>query len=267
MRCYMDHCPSSSMPSTLQSVNRTDSTPAPTTSRTSHARRWWMLVLPIVPLLAIVALWYFADLGRFRSPEQLAGAARSLRESPLGFVYVLLAFAAGTLLFIPLNGLILGTTLAFDAAHGFAYAFAGALLGASLNYWIGRFMGSRPLDYFSGPRIGRFREELRNHAFRASIAARLLPVGNFTMINLLAGSLRIPFRAFFLGNVVGILPGVLVLTFFSDQITAAFRSGSPRDWLLPGLGLLLVIVLFALRRRVLRRRASQPLATSGELSS
>ena len=105
----------------------------------------------------------------------------------------------------------------------------GVLLGATTTYWAGRVLGSRALAYLSGPRLAKFQEELCLHAFRASIAARLLPVGNFTVINVIAGSMRIPFRAFFLGNVIGALPSVLVMTFFVNQLAAALRSPNPKS--------------------------------------
>ncbi|MDB4974594.1 MAG: hypothetical protein JWN48_2935 [Myxococcaceae bacterium] len=184
------------------------------------------LILPLLPLVAIAAVWYFSDLRTLNSPEKLAVATRALRESPVAYPYVLLAFAAGTLLFFPVTALITGTVLAFPPLQGFVYAYSGTLLGACLTYWVGRLMGSRALDYASGPRMLKFGEVMRKHAIRASIGARILPIGNFTGLNLFAGSLRIPFASYFLGNLIGILPGVLFLTLFADQLSSVLRAPS-----------------------------------------
>ena len=43
----------------------------------------------------------------------------------------------------------------------------------------------------------------------AVIAARMLPVGNFALINITAGALGVRFRDYLIGNVIGLLPGVL----------------------------------------------------------
>jgi phospholipase D1/2 len=230
---------------------------APDGAAAPRKKRKVVLLLPLIPLLAIAAIWYFADLSSLKSPERVAETARALRESPLGFVYVLIAFAAGTLLFFPVTALILGTTLAFDALRGFSYAFAGALLGTSITYWVGRMLGSSALDYVSGPKIAKLSEQLRTHAFRASIAARLMPVGNFTAINLLAGSLRIPFAAFFLGNIVGIFPGVLILTLFSDRISEVLSAPNKTNlFLLGGAGLVVLGLMFVVRRWSKQRERS-----------
>lgn len=212
------------------------------------------LLLPVIPVLAAVAVWYFADLGRFDSPEKVAEAARTLREDPLAFVYVLLAFAIGTLLFFPVTALMLGTTLAFEPLQGFSYAYAGALLGAAVTYWTGRVAGGTALDAISGPRLRRFQHELRTHAFRASVIARFLPVGNFSVINMLSGSMRIPFVSFALGNVVGIAPGVLMFTLFSDQIAAALRSPNKTNISLVVAGTLLLAALGVVLKRWVKRR-------------
>jgi len=220
-------------------------------------RRGLTLLAPVIPLITVVAVWYFADLGQYNSPEKVAEAARALREDPFAFVYVLLAFAFGTLLFFPVTALIAGTTLAFDPLRGFSYAFAGALFGACVTYWVGRLAGSAALDYVSGPRIARFREELRTHAFRASVIARFLPVGNFSMINMLVGSMRVPFGKYVLGNIVGIAPGVLFLTLFAEQITTAMRSPSKTNVAVLGAVVVLFVAFgFALKRWYKRREES-----------
>jgi phospholipase D1/2 len=219
-----------------------------------RTQRALTLLLPVIPLLAAVAVWYFADLGRLDSPEKVAEAARSLREDPLAFVYVLLAFAVGTLLFFPVTALMLGTTLAFEPLQGFTYAYAGALLGAAVTYWTGRLAGGAALDAISGPRLRRFRHELCTHAFRASVIARFLPVGNFSVINMLSGSLRIPFSSFAFGNMVGIAPGVLMFTLFSDQIAAALRSPSKKNVTIVVVALLVVAVVGVLLKRWIKRR-------------
>jgi phospholipase D1/2 len=217
-------------------------------------RRRLMLFAPVLLLIAVGAAWYFGDLGRLNSPEKVAAAARDLRASPYAILYVIAAFALGSMLFFPITALMTGTALAFDTLHGFLYAYVGALCAAMLTYWIGRLLGSEILRYVRGPRIERFQRELQTRAFRASIAARFVPVGSFAMLNMLAGSLHVPFGWYVLGNMVGILPGVLVLTLFADQLAAAVRHADLTRLLAIGGVLLVVGVVWFLWRRRVRRR-------------
>jgi phospholipase D1/2 len=149
----------------------------------------------------------------------------------------------------------LGTTLAFEPVYGFIYASLGVLFAASLTYGAGRLLGGAAIQRLSGPRLTKLAGELRANAFRASIAARLLPVGHFTVINMLAGSLRIPFLRFFLGSMVGAVPGVAVTALFADRLWHALHSRAARDVIFLVGAVALVVALSFAARWALRRRS------------
>jgi phospholipase D1/2 len=226
-------------------------------------RRRLKLFAPLLLVVAVAAAWYFGDLGELNSPAKVADAARSLRESPYAILYVVAAFAIGSLLFFPITALMAGAALAFDAPHNFIYAYVGALCAAMMTYWVGRLLGSEILRYVRGPKIERFQREMQTHAFRASVAARFVPVGSFAMLNMLAGSLHVPFRWYVLGNMLGILPGALILTLFADQLAAAAKHADATRLIIIGAALVAAGVLyFFWRRRVRRQRKRATLKES-----
>jgi uncharacterized membrane protein YdjX (TVP38/TMEM64 family) len=61
-------------------------------------------------------------------------------------------------------------------------------------------------------------------AFRATLLARLLPAGNFTAGNLLAGALNFAFWRFFLGNLLGLSCGIAGLVVFAQLLANAFSQ-------------------------------------------
>jgi uncharacterized membrane protein YdjX (TVP38/TMEM64 family) len=179
----------------------------------------------------------------------VADVLRSLRGSPLGIVYVLLGYALGTLIFMPITALIAGTLLALGPLHGFFYAFIGVQLAATTTYYCGRLLGARALDHLRGPRVRKLRALLREHAVRASAAARALPVGNFTLINWLIGGLKVPFRQFILGNALGALPGLIVLSVFADRLGSALKDPQPEQIaLLLGVGVAALLLIYLAQR-------------------
>lgn len=180
--------------------------------------RWTAIVPGLITLVAIAVLWASGVFDRFDSPEHIAEALRHARDAPLGVAYTLLAFVLGTLVFVPITVLIAGTLLVFGPARGFAFALLGVQLASVATYLVGRALGARALDRFDGPRVQRFRASLHRNAFVASIGARLLPVGNFTLINVLIGSMRVPFFVFFCGTALGATPGLLVFAFVADRL-------------------------------------------------
>lgn len=222
--------------------------PSNTQTHTSLIGRAAMFA-PLLPFVALLAVWLSGGLSRFDTPEEVAEALQSLRGHPLGFAYVLLGYAVGTLLFMPITALIAGTLLAFGPLVGFFYAFIGVQLAATTTYYCGRILGGRALDHLRGPRVRKLRELLREHAVRASAAARALPLGNFTLLNWLIGGLKVPFRWFIVGNALGSLPGLLVLSLFADRLASVLDDPQPEQIaLLVGAGIAALLLIYVAQR-------------------
>jgi phospholipase D1/2 len=220
-----------------------------------RARAWPLQVVALVaPVVALAAVWLFADLSSFQSASDVGRTVRAIGEGPLGFLYVPFGFACGTLVFLPVTALIGGTALAFEPWRGFAYAMSGALLGAALAYGVGKLAGGSLVDRLNGARMTKFREQLRTHAFRSAVIIHILPFGSFTVVNLLAGSLRMPFGGFMAGTFVGLLPGIIFFTFLAGRVPAAIRSPTPLNVLVLLAGVAGMIALGWLLRRWARRR-------------
>jgi phospholipase D1/2 len=83
------------------------------------------------------------------------------------------------------------------------------------------------------------RGQLRRRGPLALAISRLVPVGSFAVMSLVAGALRAPFHWFLLGTAVGLLPGILVLALFIDRVGRALRDPGAASIL----GLLVVLLL------------------------
>jgi len=211
----------------------------------------YALVLAV--MLGVAALWRLTPLRQFLDVQTIAGHATILRTHPAAPALVLGGYLVGALIFFPITLLLATTALVFEPALGLGYCMVGALSGAALMYGIGRALGRRRMDRWAGPRLGRLRGQLKQRGFLAIVVARVLPVGNFSVINMIAGALPLPFRSFMLGNVIGLLPGILGLTLFADRLAETLRN--PRPWNLLVLALVVIIVLAGLawvRKRLAR---------------
>jgi uncharacterized membrane protein YdjX (TVP38/TMEM64 family) len=150
--------------------------------------------------------------------------------------------------------LIAGTALLFDPLHGFAFALVGSVTSACVMYGVGRLAG-RPLieRMLRTPRMRRFRDELRRRSFAAIFGARLVPVGSFSLINLLAGALGVRFRSYVLANVLGVMPGILGLTLFAHRLEDTLARPDAGNVALLFVVLAAIVGALALVRRALRR--------------
>jgi len=213
-----------------------------------------VLLPPLLAAVALAALWRLLDLGSLRSLDQVVDAIHGLRARPWAALYVIAGYGVLTVMFVPITLLIVATALAFGPVAGTFYAFCGICLAACSTYWAGRLFGGEAFAQLVGPKVDRLADALHTHAFRASVIARLSPVGNFAAMNMLAGSIRIPFAAFMAGTVLGAMPGLLLFSVFSERAAAMLRAPSSNDrvyWLV-GLAVLAAVVLVV--RRWLARR-------------
>jgi phosphatidylserine/phosphatidylglycerophosphate/cardiolipin synthase-like enzyme/uncharacterized membrane protein YdjX (TVP38/TMEM64 family) len=213
----------------------------------------WGLV--IAALVAVVAAWRLTPLRELLDVDRVVALGHSLSDHPAAPLAVLGGYVGGTLVFFPISLLLGATALLFPAPVSIVYCMVGALSASVTTYWIGRLVGRFRPRWLERPRLLRVSRQLRRRGTLAVIAARLLPVGNFSLINITAGAFGVRFRDYLLGNVIGLLPGVLALTVFADRIGATVRH--PHATNLIGLAAVagaLGAALWWLKRRIARRR-------------
>ena len=80
-----------------------------------------------------------------------------------------------------------------------------------------------------------------------------------TTVNIIAGATHIRARDFFVGTVIGELPGLIALSIFVDQITSTIKHPGPGSYaLLAGSAALIVAGVWALRRWLSKHADRQP---------
>ena len=102
----------------------------------------------------------------------------------------------------------------------------------------------------AGRRLNDLSRRLGERGLLAIVFARVVPVGPFSIVNIVAGASHIRWRDFLLGTVIGLLPGVTVASIFVDRVAAAIREpGTGTFALLAAVGAVLIALVFMLRRK------------------
>ncbi len=223
-----------------------------------------------VVLLGIALAWRVTPLSQFLSPESMERVAAPFVNSPLGPLYGVLVFVVGGLLIVPLSLLTVQSGVLFGPVVGCLVAFGGALASAAVSYWLGALLGSKLMARLIGRERLRMTRSLRTRGVLAVAALRLLPVAPYTVVNLAAGAVRVPFLTFMAGTFLGIAPGTIVLTLFASGIVAAVRHPTPGFIAMIAAGLIVLFAVSAsLIKFVKRRQLGAPpvsnVGNSGEL--
>jgi phosphatidylserine/phosphatidylglycerophosphate/cardiolipin synthase-like enzyme/uncharacterized membrane protein YdjX (TVP38/TMEM64 family) len=208
-------------------------------------------VLLLVLLLTLA--WHFTPVSDLLGPSALEAMLSKLATSPVAPFYVIGAYLLGGLIAFPVVVLIAATAAVFGPVVGFAYGLLGSVASAILTYCIGAWVGRQPLQSVLGPRLNRVRNLVIRRGILAIAAVRLVPVAPFTVVNLVAGASSIRFVDYVAGTILGLLPGLLLMSALGYQIYRFLIAPTPADLtLLAGAALAWIAAVFGAQWLVAR---------------
>ncbi|HXR56058.1 MAG TPA: VTT domain-containing protein [Casimicrobiaceae bacterium] len=208
-----------------------------------------------VAALAVMAVaWRFTPLHQWLALDRLVDIGTAVSEEPWAPLAVLVAFVGAGLVAFPLLVLIAVTALVFGPWLGPVYTIIGATASAALTFGIGRRLGRETVRKLAGKRVNDLSRRLAKRGLIAIAFVRMLPIAPFSIVNVVAGASHIRWSDFLLGTVIGLLPGIVTMTFFVDRAIAALRDPGPDTLGLLALALALIVALAVVLRRMLRGR-------------
>ncbi len=166
--------------------------------------------------IAAVALFFWFHLERFLTLEALKNNRQALLEFYAGHKTAMVAgfmvvYIVQTALSLPGAAILsLAAGAIFGSIMGTVYANIAATLGATLAFLVTRYLLRDAVLGKFGPKLEGINRELEERGLNYLLFLRLVPVFPFFLINLAAGLTRLPLRTFFIGTMLGIIPGGFV---------------------------------------------------------
>ncbi len=188
--------------------------------------------LTLAVVIALGLLWYLTPLSNLTDPQLIRAQFSELEASIWAPVIVVATFLIAGAVMFPINLLIAGVAAAFGPWLGLVYAFAGCLASALLTYGIGRWLGSNFLRDLLGKRLNRVRERIVKQGIVSVVAIRLVPVAPFTVVNLAAGASEIKIADYLIGTILGLAPGLVIMSFLGHQASDVFSNPTATNVLL-----------------------------------
>lgn len=196
---------------------------------TPHGMPLWLrIALVMVPLVLLAVVWRYTPLSGFLHPEAFSASMQNA-SGAWGPLLALGLFMVLGLIAFPVNVLIVATAAAFGLWPGLLYAAVGALVSAFLTYLVGRKVGPGVLRKLLGPRINRISRSIARNGIMAVTMVRLMPIAPFTLVNLVAGAIRIPLLDYMIGTALGLAPGLILMTALGDRLLRIMTDPSARD--------------------------------------
>ena len=142
--------------------------------------------------------------------------------APVVFMFL---YAIGVSLFVP-GTLLTGLGAAiFGPYWGFVYVWFGAMMGASLSFFIGRTLGRDFAAQLIGDRLKKYDDAIERNGFATVLYLRLVYFP-FTPMNFGMGLTKVRFWDYFFGTGLGIMVGTFIFTFFIGTLKEVWASGN-----------------------------------------
>lgn len=171
-------------------------------------------------LLLVAAAVAAKSLGLFELTDrrQLADVIQRVQGVKLIGVWFVLAYALIAGLGLPATPLTLAGGAIFGTALGCGLNWIGAVLGAIIGHLLAKQLGSAGLKRLLGKNAAKLESFSKRLTFATILRLRLIPLTPFNLLNFASGLARVPLRAFVPATAIGIIPGTVIYTFFSDSL-------------------------------------------------
>jgi len=167
----------------------------------------------------LLATGYLAVTGALTQDNmsQLLHLARD--SGARGILFFTVVFAVATALFFPTPVLIAMSGILYGQWQGAALSLAGLTGGSVLAFVLSRFFLKNALERLFGNRIDWLNRLVERRGFIAFALLRVFQMP-FSPINYCAGLTKVRFPDFVLGNLIGVVPCVLILTYSASNLVA-----------------------------------------------
>ena len=188
-------------------------------------RRWLPLAaIAVVSVVAIAMGWHrqlsLETLARHHSAIHafiLANWGAAVAIYVAVYVVVVALSLPGALILTLSGGAVFGGTV------GGAAAIAGATTGGTIMFLIARSAFGEHLARRSGPRVEMLAEGFRADALHYLLFLRLVPVFPFFLVNLAAAFVGVRLSTFFIGTLIGIIPGSFAFAYVGAGLDSVIR--------------------------------------------
>jgi uncharacterized membrane protein YdjX (TVP38/TMEM64 family) len=185
---------------------------------------YFVLGIAVGILIAISVLWTSTPLSSLMNPDTVGSLFETARGYTWTPVLVIGLYIAASVLFIPLNLLILATAGLFSVPWAFFYVLVGSAANALAGYYLGRRLGENFLKRHFSQSVEKLSAYMKKKGILSIFLVRSVPVAPFSTINFLCGAYRINITDYLAGSVLGILPGTTAIILFEKSLSVMVRD-------------------------------------------
>ncbi|MFO1460244.1 MAG: TVP38/TMEM64 family protein [Verrucomicrobiota bacterium] len=197
-------------------------------------------------------------------PQQQLAEARDWisRLGPWAPWMFILIYALACVFLIPGSALTLAAGALFGVVRGSLIVSAGATLGATAAFLVGRHLTRRWVEEWLKrfPRFAAVERAVAREGWKVVLLTRLSPVFPFIFLNYAFGLTQVSLRDYLVASWIGMLPGTVLYVYLGtisgavvDAAGGRAASVAPARWAMLGIGLVSTLAVTLLITRLARQ--------------
>lgn len=199
--------------------------------------------IKFISLVAFIAVAYFSirvfHLDRYLDQESLRRWIASY--GIWGPVVYIAIYSIAPSLMVPGLALTVAGGVLFGPLWGSLYVLTGATIGASVAFFIARYMGKAWVEgMIEGGRLKEVYDGVEKQGWRIVAFTRLIPLFPYNLLNYAYGMTNIRFVHYLIATFIFMIPGVVAYVVFSSSILDVFKGHLSKEFII---GAVLVVAV------------------------
>jgi uncharacterized membrane protein YdjX (TVP38/TMEM64 family) len=187
------------------------------------------MILFVVVISAFIVLFRHSPLSQFVAKDNFLFMFEQIQNEWWGPPVFILVYAIGCVFAVPGSLLTLTGGVIFGVWFGTVFNLIGANCGASLAFFMARFLGRDFIEKLvKGKKVASFDEKMRASGFLTVLRLRLIPIVPFNGLNFGSGLSAVKYKDYALGSILGMIPGCFIYTYFADALLAGTTGVSQK---------------------------------------
>lgn len=178
-----------------------------------------ILLLSVIAVGIALALIYRDQLDATALEQWVSDAGSA------GPVVFMLIYTLATIFFLPGSIITLAGGALFGPVWGTLYNLLGATLGATISFWIARYLGADWVDAKTGGRLKQLKQGVEGEGWKFVAFVRLVPLFPFNALNYALGLTRISSWHYVIASFIFMLPGGFAYTYLGYAGREAIGGG------------------------------------------
>ena len=240
----------------------------PATGANPSPRTWIRPALFALPILAIVGSLVFL-------PVKSTIAAMLEWTQGLGYwgyLVLIVAYIAATVLFVPGTLLTLAAGFLFGVVRGSITVSVASTTGAAAAFLVGRYLARRRIEQkvAGSPEFSVIDEAVGRQGFKIVLLTRLSPIFPFNLLNYAFGLTRVRFGSYVLASWIGMIPGTVLYVYLGStakdlaQLFAGDIEGGTGQQAIKIVGLIATVAIAVFVARIAGQALKQAVPKSSQ---